>query len=486
MNIDTKAPPQAVEMEATVLGAILREDTAIHRAIGILKPDSFYDSTHRFIYEVMSDMFQAKRSIDVSTVRETCKTRPKEMAICELDLSYLSELSGNVVNTTKLEEHIRYIEEKAIARREINISSEKIGKLYLGEDDVFEVLNTADAKSYEARNSINAFKDVSPEKSADDLEAHVEQAMKNEGLTGVPTGIHPLDNTVGGWQPGHSIIIAARPAHGKSAVASFCQYHHALSGNPSVFFSMEMSTNELWSRITAIRIREMGEYITYEDIFFGNLNQQQLTIFKEANSFVRNLPIIIDDTPHLSSMQLKAKLMKYRNDYGVNSAYLDYIQLADVDTGRKGTRAQNISDYMTDVKGMCQDFKMPIVTLSQVDREVEKHGKVRRVGLSDLKDSGGLEEKADLVIAVFRPDAVATEETPVMEGDEGMIELNIIKRKMGKKGLIRVPMDIATNSFIERGPQHAMFTITADELSKPNNFIIRPSSMMDDDDNPPF
>lgn len=438
--------PHSVEMEKLILGAIMKEETAIHRVAGFLKPDSFYMPGHQLTYQCIMELFAGELAINTITVWEFLKKRKDyDLSAWDLNPSYLTRLTKMVTNTTKLEQQIRYVEQQAIARRKILINDKETARLYRGEDDIMEIIAEADNEAYLAKNSVTNHTAIDAESGGDELLEHVERAMLKEGLTGFDYGINPINELTGGSHRGQLTVIASRPAHGKSAIASFFQYSHAKTGIPSLFLSMEMTRVECYARMASIKLREMDHYIPYEDIMFGNLDQKDLSAVKHAINAVKAMPLIIDATPNLSSIDVKAKFLKARNDYGVESVFIDYIQLAKLGLKNNNNRAQGISDYMTDLKTMCKSFMIPINLLSQVDRSVGKFGQIREANMADLKDSGGLEEKADNIFLLHRPDAVATAEDPVMEGDEGILIVNCAKRKMGRTGRMRIDFDMATN-----------------------------------------
>jgi replicative DNA helicase len=484
-SIKAPSPPYSKDIEELVLGAILREDTAIHRVIDIITVETFWFPSHQYIFSAAYSLFKKNMTVDIVTVYEQLKADGKLSD--DLDISFLSTLSAMVTNTTSLEQHVRFIEEKSIARKEIGIAMRKIQALYKPDKDVFETLAETDQESYEARNSINAFKNVTTKFMVDNFREFLLISREKKGLVGLTTGVPALDDLTGGFQPKHLITIGARPGMGKSAVAAFFMYHHARNGEPSIYFSLEMPQLELITRLVSLRLWEQGHYLPYEDIFLSKYSDHEGEMVQKALDFISILPIYIDDTAGLSVTQIKAKIMKYRNDYKITSAYIDYIQLMAFSGGNKSdNRAQSMSQICTDLKTMAKSFDIPIILMSQVDREVGKHGKIRMPTIADLKDSGGIEEKSDMVLLLHYPDTLASDDYEVQEEDHKLLYLMVGKRKMGKTGLLKLPFDIAINSFLlpkETDPDNYMPAKTG---SASSNFIIRPTGNFTDNDEPPF
>jgi replicative DNA helicase len=439
-------PPQDIDTERIVLGAIIKEQGIINRVADILKVDSFYVSAHQVIYEAILALFKKSVPIDYVTVASQLSDMGR---IEEVGGGYyLSTLTNSIVNTANISQWVLRVEEKAIARRSINIFNEAIQSMYEDHDtDIFDRLSDIDEKLFQARKAKGANKNVDPKFVAEELKAHILRGIAFKGQSGLNTGIKDLTRITGGWQKQSLITIGARTRHGKSALAAVCMYAAVKDGEPSVFFSMEMRQIELFARIACMKLVEDGHtHLNYSRFFRGlDLTEEDVALVFQAIDDVAQLPIYIDDTPSLSAMQIKTKLMKYISDYGVTSAYVDYIQLAEIAEKKFGNRAEGISQTMTDLKNMAKIFDIPIIVLSQGDRNTEK-GFAKAMSLADLKGSGGIEEKSDVVILLYRPEV--NSDDPVNENgdsDIGFMYIDVAKNKMGGTGVLRIPFDVKTN-----------------------------------------
>lgn len=442
-------PPQDIGREKAVLGIILLESSAVHKVMDIIQPDTFYDPTHGLIWECILELAKENQPIDSITVSKQLKSKGTFSAGSDIRFT-LTALTNDVVSSVNLTKYAMVIEEKAIARRTIMANLATNERLYHDDEDINVVLTDGDLSLFKARRSLVSTKNVSTKSIGQRALEQIKLGMTSGGIVGVPFGVPELDRKTGGMRPGRIYTWGARSRHGKTAIAAYCAYYAACNGEPSVFFSMEMGDTEFYFRLISLRCRELGYKIYYSDIDKGNVTPDELVIIERAIDDLSKIPIYIDDTSGLSPLSVKGKLLKYMNDYGVTSAWLDYIQIADNSgNGDKKTTADQISMAMTLYKGIAKDLPIPLNILSQIDRTVESNGQKGRPVLVNLKSSGALEEASDVVILVYRPEVFDPMPMDESGNDErGIMYLDVAKNKMGETGLVKIPFSIETN-FLE-------------------------------------
>ena len=395
-----KIPPQAVELEEAVLGAMMIDKKGIDDAIDILHPDAFYDVKHQEIYRVIFTLFQETMPIDILTVSNQLKKEGKlEMVGGDF---YLIRLTQKVASSAHIEFHSRIILQKYIQRKLISISSQIIENAYDETTDVFDLLDDAEQKLFEVTQG-------NLKKSSEGAGSLVKQALQKiedisnkEGMSGLATGFTKLDALTSGWQPSDLIIIAARPGMGKTAFVISMAKNMAIDfGHPVAIFSLEMSSVQLITRMIS---SETG--LTSEKLRKGNLEPHE---WEQLNVKVKKLsdsPVFIDDTPSLSIFDLRAKARRLVSQHGVKIIIIDYLQLMTAGSSVKGggNREQEISMISRNLKALAKELEVPIIALSQLSRAVETRGGSKRPLLSDLRESGAIEQDADIVSFIYRPE----------------------------------------------------------------------------------
>ncbi len=395
-----KIPPQVVDLEEAVLGAMMIDKKGIDDVIDILHPDAFYEIKHQEIYRAMFTLFQESKPIDLLTVSNALKKAGK------LDLVggdfHLIRLTQKVASSAHIEFHARIILQKYIQRRLIAISSDIIENAYDESTDVFDLLDEAESKLFEVTQG-------NLKKSSEGAGDLVKQALKKiqeisqkEGMSGLATGFSKLDALTSGWQPSDLIIIAARPGMGKTAFVISMAKNMAINFNHAVaVFSLEMSSVQLITRMIS---SETG--LTSEKLRKGNLERHE---WEQLNVKVKKLssaPIFIDDTPSLSIFDLRAKARRLVSQHKVKILVIDYLQLMTAGTAAKGggNREQEISTISRNLKALAKELDVPVIALSQLSRAVETRGGSKRPLLSDLRESGAIEQDADIVSFIYRPE----------------------------------------------------------------------------------
>lgn len=431
-----KVPPQAVDLEEAVLGAMMIDKKGIDDVIDILHPDAFYDARHQEIYRVIFNLFQQSQPIDLLTVSSALKKEAK------LDLVggdfYLIRLTQKVASSAHIEFHARIILQKYIQRKLISISSEIIENAYDETSDVFDLLDDAEAKLFEVTQG-------NLKKSSEDAGNLVKQALKKiqdisnqDGMSGLATGFSKLDALTSGWQPSDLIIIAARPGMGKTAFVISMAKNMAIQFNsPVAVFSLEMSSVQLITRMIS---SETG--LTSEKLRKGNLEPHEWEQLNVKTKQLSEAPIFIDDTPSLSIFDLRAKARRLVSQHGVKILVIDYLQLMTAGTNAKsgGNREQEISTISRNLKALAKELEIPVIALSQLSRAVETRGGSKRPLLSDLRESGAIEQDADIVSFIYRPEYYGMTEwddddhTPC----EGQAEFIVAKHRNGGLDNIRL------------------------------------------------
>ncbi|WP_017731655.1 replicative DNA helicase [Nafulsella turpanensis] len=409
-----KLPPQATDLEEAVLGALMLEKEAITAVIDILKSDSFYKDQHKVIYEAIVDLFNDSEPVDLLTVTNQLRKRGKLEFVG--GPFYITELTTRVNSAANIEFHARIISEMAIKRKLIRIAGEIQRDAYEDSNDVFELLDRTESALFEVSES-NIRKNYADMRSImrdaiQELEAKKEHT---DGLTGVPSGFSALDRVTSGWQKSDLIIIAARPAMGKTAFVVSAMRNAAVEfGKPVAIFSLEMSAVQLVNRMISAEAE-----LESEKIKKGNLADYEWEQLVHKTARLTESPIFIDDTPALSVLELRAKCRRLKAQHDIQMVIIDYLQLMSGDSsksgGGKGNREQEIASISRALKNLAKELSVPVIALSQLSRAVETRGGDKRPMLSDLRESGSIEQDADMVMFLYRPEYYG-----IMESEEGM------------------------------------------------------------------
>jgi replicative DNA helicase len=393
-----KIPPQATDLEEAVLGALMLEREAVNEVIDILKPESFYKESHQKIFSAIHDLFQRSEPIDILTVTaELRKTGDLEMVG---GAYYISFLTNRVASSANIQFHSRIISQKHILRELIRISSETIREAYEESTDVFDLLDKAERDLFTvAQGNIRKEYDTMSDVIKQAIE-NIEAAKKNvDGVSGVPSGFHALDRVTSGWQKSDMIIVAARPGMGKTAFVVSMARNIAVDFNlPVAIFSLEMSSIQLVNRLISSETGIKGEKIRK-----GNLEDHEFTQLHTRIKKLSTAPIYVDDTPSLSVFELRAKARRLKSKHDIQLIIVDYLQLMTAGSD-KGNREQEISTISRSIKTIAKELNIPIIALSQLSRAVETRGGDKRPMLSDLRESGAIEQDADIVSFIYRPE----------------------------------------------------------------------------------
>jgi replicative DNA helicase len=444
-----KVPPQAKDLEEAVLGAILLEKNAFDVVIEILKPECFYLEANQRIFRAMQGLQQKNSPIDLLTVVEELKFRE------EIDLIggpyYVTKLTNAVVSSANIETHARIILQKFIQRELIRISGEIIGDAYEDSTDVFDLLDDAETKLFEITNNHLRKDYVSIDTVLVKTIQRIEDLRtRQDEITGVPTGFSLLDHITYGWQPSDLIVLAARPSVGKTAFALNLARNAALHPTKPTavgFFSLEMSAGQLVQRILSAESE-----IWLEKIARGRLEEHEMKqLYKKGIERLASAPIHIDDTAALNIFELRAKCRRLRNKHNVGLIIIDYLQLmSGAGENRNSNREQEISRISRDLKGLAKELQIPILALSQLSREVEKRKEGNKMPqLSDLRESGAIEQDADLVMFLYRPEYYDITSNELGESNKGDTHVRIAKHRNGQLDTIKLKALLHIQKFVE-------------------------------------
>ena len=430
-----KIPPQATDLEEVVLGAMMIDKKGVDEVIDILHPDVFYKESHKFIFETIYILFEKSEPVDLLTVASQLKKEKKLDAIG--GEFYLIQLTQKVSSSAHIEFHARIILQKYIQRSLIKISSEIIEDSYDEGTDVFDLLDNAEAKLYEITQGNIKRSSETAQNLVIQAKKRIEEIANKEGLSGIPSGFTEVDKLTSGWQPSDLIIIAARPGMGKTALTLSMARNMAVEYDvPVAFFSLEMSSVQLITRLIS---SETG--LSSEKLRTGNLEKHE---WEQLNVKVKGLekaPLFIDDTPSLSIFDLRAKARRLASQHGIKMIMIDYLQLMTAGGNQKGgNREQEISTISRNLKALAKELNVPVIALSQLSRAVETRGGSKRPLLSDLRESGAIEQDADIVSFIYRPEYYKIDEWDDEERTPtaGQGELIVAKHRNGGLDEIRL------------------------------------------------
>ena len=395
-DIRERIPPQAIDAEQSVLGALLQNTDSLHLGIELLKEENFYFPKHRMIFAAISKLYNQSNAVDLITVTDALISAGKLDEIG--GKHYLINLTDSVVTFTNIEDHIRIVLEAAVKNQLINDCGDIVNRCYDPANNADDMLDFAEQKIFSIKEEslkgdFIALRNILPQTFE-----QIEDYAKREGhVTGVPTGFPELDEYTAGFQKSDLIIIAARPSLGKTALALNIAEHVAVNRNiPVIIFTLEMAKEQLAQRLLCSRAR-----ISSHQMRTGRIADHQWTNLSIAVGPLSEAPIYLDDSPSLNVMEIRAKARRMKLKHDVGLVIVDYLQLV---RGQKRpeSRQQEITYVSQSLKALARELKVPVLALSQLSRQVEQRGRDARPQLSDLRESGALEQDADLVLFIHR------------------------------------------------------------------------------------
>jgi replicative DNA helicase len=429
-----RIPPQAVDVEQSVLGAMLIEREAIPRAIEILREDAFYDGRHRRIFSGMSTLFERGEPVDVITLTEEMRRRDEIDAVG--GPYYLTELTTKVASAANVEYHARIIAEKSLLRKLIETMTQLVGEAYDPASDAFDLLDRVEGEIFRISDAQLRRAAISMNDVLKETLQRLEYIHGREGgITGVPSGFRKIDDMTGGWQRSDLIILAARPSMGKTAFALALARNAALHPEHPVgvvIFSLEMSAQQLAQRLLTSEAR-----VDAQAARTGRMRDEDWPRLAKAAGRLSNASIFIDDTPGLSILELRAKCRRLKAEHNIGLVIVDYLQLMHGNgLSRSANREQEIAQISRSLKSLAKELDVPVIALSQLSRAVETRGGDKRPQLSDLRESGSIEQDADLVGFIYRAERYGITVDENGNSTEGIGELIIGKQRNGPIGTV--------------------------------------------------
>ena len=425
-NVVGTVPPQALELEEAVLGALMLEHDSIIAVQEYVTADAFYTEEHRLIYKAIESLSAELKPIDLYTVTECLKVRGELKKVG--GAAYLAQLTQKVGSAANVEFHAKIIAQKYVQRELIRSATEIQRRSYDEDQDVTDLIGYAESEIFKVaeghvKRSVQSAKDVLAKAMS-----QIEEASKNtSAFNGVPSGFMAVDRVTLGWQPSDLIIIAARPAMGKTAFVLSMARNMAIDHeSPVAFFSLEMSSVQLMMRLI---IAETG--LSGTDIKSGRLTPEQWRHLESATKPLGTAPLFIDDTPALSVFEFRSKARRLKIHNDIKIIIIDYLQLMTGNAESKGNREQEVAFISRTLKAIAKELNVPIIALSQLSRATETRGGSKRPQLSDLRESGAIEQDADIVAFIHRPEyyGMNTDENGMPTA--GMAEIIIAKHRSG-------------------------------------------------------
>ncbi len=426
MDTYNRIPPYNLEAEQSVLGAMLLDKDAVSTAAEILKKEDFYRENHREIFEAIMSLFDQAQPIDIITVSE--KLNLKDVLESVGGLDYLSYIVNQVPTTANTRYYSKIVEEKSVLRKLIKASSEIMNLSYHANEEVASILDIAEKSVFDILQKRN-LQGVLPVKDVlIDAFNRLEEIYNNKGaITGLPTGFLDLDNKTAGLQKSDLILIAARPAMGKTAFAmNIGQYVAIKKKVPVAIFSLEMSAEQLVNRLMCSEAM-----VDNQKMKTGKLEDDDWKKFARAMGPMSEAPIFIDDTPGITATDIRAKCRRLKLEKGLGLIIIDYLQLVE-GRGRRENRQQEITDISRSLKILAKEIDVPVITLSQLSRAPEQRADHRPI-LSDLRESGAIEQDADLVMFLYRDDYYDPDSEK-----KNIAEVIIAKSRHGSTGSIEL------------------------------------------------
>jgi len=432
-----KMPPQAPELEEAVLGAIMIEKDAYPTVADLLQPRSFYNDQHRLIYEAIQALASTDQPIDTLTVAEKLKQQGKLVEAG--GITKLADLTNKIASTAHLRYHAQIVAQKATARELIALSSRISEQAYSESQDVADLMSFAEAGVFDIsqRQMKRDVTQIDP--IITEAFARMHKAAENEGnISGTPSGFTELDKMTSGWQKSDLIILAARPAMGKTAfVLSMVRNIAVDYKRPVAMFSLEMSNVQLGNRLIMNVCEMEGEKIKN-----GKFTPQEWQQLDERVTALRGAPIYLDDTPSLSVFELRSKARKLKREHDIQLIIIDYLQLMNASGMNFGSREQEVSIISRNLKALAKELDIPIIALSQLNRNLESRGNGKNDNsvdgkapqLSDLRESGAIEQDADMVLFIHRPEYFRIYTDTNGNDLRGMAKIIIAKHRNGAIG----------------------------------------------------
>lgn len=444
-----KLPPQALDLEEAVLGAVMLEKDAIYEVIEFLKPECFYSASNGLIFKAITELSLRGDPIDTNTVVQELR-RQEHLEEVGGPL-YITQLTLRVLSAAHIEYHARIIYQKYLQRELIRIATEIQNRAFDDAVDVYDVLNNAEQSLFNVSQGTIKQETQSIATLMGDVLSDIQAAGKREdSLSGVPSGFAKLDRLNGGWQKSDLIIVAARPSMGKTAFALSMARNMAVDHHTGVaLFSLEMSAAQLVKRLVVAETE-----LDSEKIRTGRITTDEWAYIESSIKKLVQAPVFIDDTPAISISEFRTKCRRLVKKENIGIIMVDYLQLMTWGSDTKGNREQEVSNISRSLKAIAKDLNIPIIALSQLNRQVEtRTGKDKRPQLADLRESGAIEQDADMVVMIHRPEYYGQLEDSEGNSLRGIAEIIVAKHRNGALDTIQVRFkkDFAKFTELENG-----------------------------------
>ncbi|HEY8450532.1 MAG TPA: replicative DNA helicase [Bacillota bacterium] len=416
-----RVPPQNIEAEQSVLGAMLLDREAAHKVLERLEPDDFYREAHRTIYRAMAELIDQGEAVDTITLTERLRSRK------ELDqvggIAYVTALANAVPTAANVEYYARIVEEKSLLRRLITAATDIAREAFEGEENVGTLIDRAEQRIFQIAQGRHTRSHASLRDVLVQTFEQLERLSARKGeVIGVPTGFKKLDEMTTGLHPSELIILAARPSMGKTTLSLNISLHAAKQGIPVAFFSLEMAREQL-----ALRLLAAEASVNMQRLRTGYVGEEDWSRLTRAASRLTEAPFFIDDTPNISIMELRARARRLKAEHDIGFIVIDYLQLMHT-RGRFENRQQEISEISRSLKALARELQVPVLALSQLSRAVEQR-QDRKPQLSDLRESGAIEQDADVVLFLW--------DNPELK-ETLLVEAIIAKQRNGPTGSIQL------------------------------------------------
>lgn len=423
-------PPQNLEAEQAVLGGLLLDQEAMAKVLDIVTGEDFYRPDHGLIYETCSDLFAKNQPIDLITLTNALEAKKKLKEVG--GASYLSSLVANTASAANIVHHANIVQSKAVLRRLISTANSISAQAYDESRDAIELLDEAEKQLFDVADRRLGTHFIAIKNVLSDSFERIDELHRNKGKTrGVASGFNKLDDLLAGFQPSDLIILAARPSMGKTALAlNIAAFAAVKSKLPVGIFSLEMSKEQLVDRLLT-----MEAMIDSWRLRTGNLEESDFSKLNYAMGELSEAPLFIDDTPLLSALEIKAKARRLQAEHGLGMIVVDYLQLMEGSKrgGNETNRVQEVSDISRSLKALARELKVPVIALSQLSRAVEGRPGTKIPQLSDLRDSGSIEQDADVVMFIYREEYYEPETEK-----KGIAQILIRKHRNGPVGEVEL------------------------------------------------
>ena len=422
-----RIPPHSIEAEQSVIGSMLYSQDAVSAAAEIVRGEDFYQHQYGVIYDTIQELYQAGRPTDIVTVQDALRQKDVPPEVYSLD--FLKNLLNSVFTAANIRTYAKIVADRAMLRRMIKTFEDLENQCYLGKEQTDVLMDTAEKQVFDLLEKRTDSKYEPIEQVVLRVIRRIEEASKNPGnVTGVPTGYTDLDTLTAGMQPSDLIIIAGRPAVGKTAFVLNLADHFAVRNDyPTAVFELEMSREQLVNRILS-----MESHVDTQKLRTGNLSDMEWDDIVAGSGVIAGSKLIIDDTPSISVSELRSRCRKYKLEHDLKVVIVDYLQLMSGSGSSSENRQQEISEITRSLKALARELNVPMIVLAQLSRAPEMRSDHRPM-LSDLRESGAIEQDADVVMFLYR-DEIYNRDTE----DKNILEVIIAKQRHGSTGTVKL------------------------------------------------